>query len=97
MASTTLGQLSAAEIKKRDKLTFTITVSVAGLASPTGTVVVKDRRKKLKQFELKPNKNGTATLRLPKLKKGKHRIRAFYLGTLITQGSKSRNSKLMVR
>ncbi|WP_162799354.1 Ig-like domain repeat protein [Nocardioides sp. 616] len=101
MKSTSFAKLSAKKVKRQGrktaKVTMSITVSVDGIAGPTGTVLVKDRRKKVKKITLKPNQKGTITVRLPLFKKGKHLLTAYYSGTLVIKGSKSRSAKLVVK
>ena len=97
MRSATFAELSGTTVKKGAKVIMKITVSVSGLKEPIGTILVKDRRKKLKKLTLKPTHTGVISFRLPLLKKGNHRIRAFYLGTLTAMGSKSKSIKLVVK
>lgn len=72
--------------KASSKLTGTVkgkllnvVVAVPGLASPSGSVIVKDRRKTLGTLTLKGK--GKGRLRLSKLSAGKHRLALTYTGT----------------
>ena len=56
-----------------------------------------DRTKVLKKLTLFTAKNGKVTVKLPKLKKGKHRILVKYLGDATTQGSRSKAMRLSVQ
>ncbi|MGZ6852156.1 MAG: Ig-like domain-containing protein [Nocardioidaceae bacterium] len=64
-------------VKHTAKLKVKVTVSGAG-AKPTGTVSVLDGSKKLAAAKLKA---GKATITLPRLKKGKHKIKTTYSGS----------------
>jgi hypothetical protein len=50
----------------------------------------------LKTLTLVSTRNGKITWKLPKLKKGKHKIKAVYIGNGTTAGSKSKRIKLYV-
>ena len=56
-----------------------------------------DRTKVLKKVTLVTAKNGKITVKLPKLKRGKHRILVKYLGDATTQGSRSKALRLSVQ
>ena len=71
-------------------------MTVPGVTGPVGVLKVMDRSKKLKQKMLYSVKNGKVTVKLPRLKKGKHRIRVKYLGNGTTTGSKSKAMRLSV-
>lgn len=97
MTSTTTATLSATRIKPGTRAKVGITVSVPGLQGPVGVIKIMDRTKVLKKLTLLTAKNGKITVRLPKLKKGKHRIRVKYLGNATTQGSRSKAMRLSVQ
>jgi hypothetical protein len=96
LKSTTVGTLSATRIKPGVRVKIGITVSVAGQPGPVGPIKVFDGAKKLKTLTLVSTRNGKITWKLPKLKKGKHKIKAVYIGTGTTAGSKSKITKLYV-
>ncbi|MGZ4451883.1 MAG: Ig-like domain-containing protein [Nocardioides sp.] len=73
----TVKESVAKRVKHTAKLKVKVTVSGAG-AKPTGTVSVLDGSKKLAAAKLKA---GKATITLPRLKKGKHKIKTTYSGS----------------
>ena len=96
LKSTTVGALSATRIKPGTRVKIGITVSVPGQPGPVGQIKVFDGAKKLKTLTLVSTRNGKITWKLPKLKKGKHKIKAVYIGNGTTAGSKSKITKLYV-
>lgn len=76
---------------KRARLVVTVH---AGQVEPGGTVAVRDGKRTLRTLTLSPN--GKATTKLPKLKPGKHKLRAVYSGDGATTASSSRVTKLKV-
>jgi hypothetical protein len=60
-----------------------------GAAHPTGKVKLMKGKKTLKTYKLKAADNGRRTVRLPKLAKGTHKIRAVYLGNAALKRSRS--------
>jgi hypothetical protein len=60
-----------------------------GAAHPTGKVRLMMGKKTLKTYKLKEADNGRRTVRLPRLGKGVHRIRAVYLGNAALKRSTS--------
>jgi large repetitive protein len=96
LSSTAAGALKASRVKvgKRGKLT--VTVGVKGLTTPTGVVQVLDKGRKIAQFTMAPVHQGKKTLKLPKLPRGKHKLRVVYLGNNQTFGSKSKTIILYV-
>jgi hypothetical protein len=97
LKSTTTATLSATRIKPGKRVKVGITIAVPGVKGPVGTIKVMDRTKVLKTKYLVTAKNGKLTIKLPKLKKGKHRIRVKYLGDATTQGSRSKALRLSVQ
>jgi hypothetical protein len=97
LVSTTTATLSATRIKPGKRAKVGIVVKVPGVTGPVGTIKVMDRTKVLKTKYLVTAKNGKLTIKLPKLKKGKHRIRVKYLGDATTQGSRSKALRLSVQ
>jgi hypothetical protein len=97
LKSTTTATLSATRIKPGTRAKLGITISVPGVKGPVGTIKIMDRTKVIKTLYLVTAKNGKLTVKLPKLKKGKHRIRAKYLGDATTQGSRSKALRLSVQ
>lgn len=97
MTSTTTATLSATRVKPSKRVKVGITIMVPGVTGPVGQIKVLDRTKVLKKLTLVTAKNGKVTVRLPKLKRGKHRIRVKYLGDATTQGSRSKAMRLSVQ
>lgn len=96
LKSTAAGALKASRIKVGTRAKLNITVTVAGLSTPTGVVQVLDKGKKIAQFTMAPVHKGKKTLKLRKLPKGKHRLQVVYLGNGQTFGSKSKRIILYV-
>ncbi len=96
MKSTVTGALQADRVSRKKRAKLGITVSVPNLSGPTGGVQVLDKGKKIAQITLSPNKNGAATIKLPKLKKGKHKLQVVYLGNAQVFGSKSKKITLYI-
>ena len=97
LKSTTTGTLSATRIKPGTRAKLGITIAVPGVKGPVGVIKVMDRTKVLKTLTLVTAKNGKITFKLPKLKKGKHRILVKYLGDATTEGSRSKAMRLSVQ
>ncbi|WP_156411380.1 Ig-like domain repeat protein [Nocardioides sp. Soil805] len=96
MASKTTATLSKTRVPVGKRVKIGITVAVAGVAGPTGAIKVFDGAKKLKTLTLVSTRDGKIGWKLPKLKKGKHKIKAVYIGNGSTAGSKSKITKLYV-
>ncbi|MBD3926980.1 Ig-like domain repeat protein [Nocardioides cavernae] len=96
LKSTTAGALKASRIKVGSRAKLNITVTVAGLSTPTGVVQVLDKGKKIAQFTMAPVHKGKKTLKLKKLPKGKHKLQVVYLGNAQTFGAKSKRIILYV-
>ncbi|CUR60125.1 exported hypothetical protein [metagenome] len=96
MASTAAGTLKANRVKAGKAAKLSITVTVSGLATPSGVVQVLDKGKKVAQFTLAPSNKGAKTVKIKKLKKGKHRLQVVYMGTAQAFGSKSKKIVLYV-
>ncbi|RYB96360.1 hypothetical protein EUA06_01950 [Nocardioides glacieisoli] len=97
LKSTTAATLSATRIKPGTRAKVGITVTVPGVKGPVGVLKIMDRTKVLKTLTLVTAKNGKITFKLPKLKKGKHRILVKYLGDATTEGSRSKALRLSVQ
>lgn len=96
VASKTVAKLAKPKIKANQKGVLTVTVSAAGVPGPTGKVTVKDGKKVIATVTLKANKLGKLTIKLPKLKKGKHQILVSYSGDAAIAGSKAKKVTLKV-
>lgn len=84
--STRVGSKALAKIK----------VVAAGVSSPTGTVKIMAGRKVVAKFALKAGAGGIAKIRIAKLPKGRHKIRAVYAGGAGIAGSASKVRTLTV-
>jgi hypothetical protein len=93
-STTTASGPSTGKAKKRYKLA--VAVAVPGVAGPTGQIQVKDGRKVVKKVTLAASKAGKITIKIKGLKKGKHKLKAFYLGNGVTLGSKSGKVKVVL-
>ncbi len=62
----------------------------------TGKVIVRVRGKKVTNY-LSPSENGRSTVRLPKMRRGKHNVSATFMGTGTVQRSGSHPVKLIVQ
>lgn len=74
------------KVKKSKRVTMKVKVAVPGLR-PTGTIKVYDGRKRIAAKRLYAKNRGTVSIRLPKLRKGKHTIRVVYSGSSQAKGS----------
>jgi hypothetical protein len=93
-STTTASGPSTGKAKKKYKLA--VAVSVPGVTGPTGQIQVKDGRKVVKKVTLAASKAGKITIKIKGLKKGKHKLKAFYLGNGVTLGSKSGKVKVVL-
>jgi len=66
-------------------------------AHPTGKVKLMKGAKVLKVYKLRAADNGKRIVRLPKLSKGVHKIRAAYKGNKALKGSKSKVLRVVLR
>jgi large repetitive protein len=66
-------------------------------AHPTGKVRLVKGTKTLKTVKVRAADNGKRTVRLPKLRKGTHRIRAVYAGDAMLKGSRSKVLRVVIR
>ncbi|WP_299926333.1 Ig-like domain-containing protein [uncultured Nocardioides sp.] len=78
---------------RRGKVAVTVKAAVAA----TGTVVVRDKGKVVAQATLSPSRRGKVTVRLPKLRRGKHKLVAAYLGSPDVAASASRQRTITLR
>jgi hypothetical protein len=95
MSSTTAAALLKKTVKAGTKALLKITLKGSG-AKPAGAVKVYDGAKMIKQYTVRASDNGSRTVKLPKLKKGVHKIKAVYAGSASFLGSKSKVVKLTV-
>lgn len=89
LASTTALGVSPFAVTKRIRAKLAITVAVSGVLGPTGTLVIKDGKKKLKSLSLTASRKGVLVFKMPKLKPGKHKLKVIYGGSTTVSGSKA--------
>ena len=76
MTSTVTGTLKANRIKAPRSPSSASRVTVPGLTTPTGTIQVLDKGKKVAQITMAPVHKGVKMIKIKKLKKGKHKLRS---------------------
>jgi len=76
----TLRMSMPAKVKRTKRVPLTVRITAPGVR-PTGTVRIYDGRKRITTRKLQVRHGGTLRITLPKLKKGKHRIRVVYSGS----------------
>jgi hypothetical protein len=97
MSSATAFSFAANPVLVRTHAKLTFSVAVPNFYKPTGKVKVYDgKRKVLLTTTLKGRNNGVKTIKLPVLKKGKHKIKVVYLGAPTINGSKTAAQALLV-
>ncbi|MDQ2624898.1 MAG: hypothetical protein M3Y20_07030, partial [Actinomycetota bacterium] len=102
-SSATSSQVSVAKLKAKAKVKLakktvkvgkrakvTVRVQVPGIAKPKGTLVIRDGKKKITTVKLKAKHAGKLTVRLPKLKAGKHKITVTFKATKQISKAKSK-------
>lgn len=83
--------------KKRAKLRVTVTERPNLFASPTGTLRIYDGKKRILISKLSSSGKGKKSIRLPKLKKGTHKIWVLYQGNGYISGAYSSYRKIKVK
>jgi hypothetical protein len=96
LASTTTATLAAKKITPRKRGVLTVKVAMLGYDVALGQIEVKDGSKVLTRTALATGKNGVVTIRLKKLKLGKHKLTITYLGSVATQSSVAKRVTLKV-
>ncbi|MBI2244177.1 MAG: Ig-like domain repeat protein [Nocardioides sp.] len=89
--------LAKKTIAKSQRGVLALVLKVAGVTSPTGRVKVLDGRKVVSKLKFVSGKKGKATVRLPRLKPGVHKLKAVYAGTATISGARSKVVKLTVK
>jgi hypothetical protein len=87
LASTTTATAASKKITQKDRGKLTVKVAMFGYDVPLGSVQVKDGSKVIGTVALTTASNGTVTIRLKKLKLGKHKLTITYLGSTSTLAS----------
>jgi len=83
--------------KKRAKARVTVTLPGTSTARPGGVVVLRDGSRILAVTRLRPAKHGKVTIRLPRLGKGKHLLRASVTADGLHRSATSAKRRLVVR
>jgi large repetitive protein len=96
MSSTVAGSLKADRVKASKRAKLGITLTVSGVTGPNGTIQVLDKGKKVASFTMAPVHKGKKTLKLKKLKPGKHKLQVVYLGNAQVLGAKSKKIVLYI-
>lgn len=96
MKSTVVGALKSSRIKKKKRAKLGITITAPGLSTPTGTIQILDKGKKIGQVAMAPVHQGEMRVKLRKLKKGKHKLKIIYRGNDQVFGSRSKSIVLYV-
>ncbi|GGO72774.1 Ig-like domain repeat protein [Nocardioides deserti] len=92
-ASTVKLALPKKKIKKGAKAALKIRLGAEGL-KPAGQVKILRAGKTIKKYVVRPSDNGVRTVMLPKLKPGKHKLRAVYAGS--ATAGKSRSAQVVL-
>ncbi|MET0190442.1 MAG: Ig-like domain repeat protein [Pseudonocardia sediminis] len=93
-ARSTLGVTVPKRLRPAQRGRLAVRVSVPGVTAPNATLVVRDGKRVVARVVLKA---GKATVRLPRLARGKHRITVAYAGTANVAGSTSAARVVRVR
>ncbi len=84
-------RLAKKKIRATKRVKATVTVKAKGVARPTGKIVVTVGKKKVAK-KLKARHKGKITVKLPKVKRGKHKVRANYKGSKTVKKSKTKKA-----
>ncbi|MCL3837657.1 S8 family serine peptidase [Aeromicrobium duanguangcaii] len=76
----TLRMAVPSKFRRTKRAPLTVRIAAPGVR-PTGTVRIYDGRKRITTRKLQAKHGGTLRVTLPKLKKGKHRLRVVYSGS----------------
>ncbi|MBO1901560.1 Ig-like domain repeat protein, partial [Leucobacter weissii] len=90
-------KLAKSKVKRTQRATARVTVSLPGSlkAKPSGKVVIYDGKKRIATKTLKASANGKVSVKLPKLKRGTHKIKATILSN--SKQSKATSSSTTLR
>jgi large repetitive protein len=95
LSSTVTATLAKKKITQRQRAQLTVKVSMLGYDVTLGKIQVKDGSKVIATVALQAGKD-TVTIRLKKLKRGKHKLKVSYLGSVSTLGSSAKPVTLKV-
>ena len=91
------GKLAKKRVKATKRARYTIKLKVAGVPKPQGKVVIRVGKKKIRTITLKAKHRGKITVKLPRLAKGKHKIKATYRGNASIKKKTTKVVTLRVR
>ncbi|MFC5678438.1 amidase family protein [Aeromicrobium endophyticum] len=97
IASAVSFKLSSSSIKAGKNGKVTVAVKASGVSGPLGTIRVKKGSKTLKTVTFRAKDKGKRTFTLPKLGKGKHRLKVVYSGGGDVKGKTSTTRTLRVK
>jgi hypothetical protein len=95
LTSTTTAELASKRITSKKRGVLTVGVQMAGYDVPLGRIQVMDGKKVIATVSLPAGKN-TVTIKLKKLKPGKHKLTVAYLGSVATAASTAKRVTLKV-
>jgi len=95
-ASVTTARLVRAKVRTRAHGRVHVYVRTAPVVGATGWVVVRVDGRKRASAKLRLSQAGRVTLTLPRLKRGRHRVVASYVGSSVASGSTARAVTLRV-
>ena len=84
-------------VKAKARARVAVKVTAKGIARVTGKLVVFDGKKKIRTVSLKKKHRGKITIKLPRLSKGKHRIKVVYQASKNVRKKASKVVTLRVR
>ncbi len=90
LTSATTASVAKKKITQRERGVLTVKVTLLDFGVSLGEVQVKDGTKVIANPGLQTGKNGVLTIRLKKLKKGKHKLTITYLGSVSTLSSSAK-------
>ncbi len=90
LSSDTSVSAAKKKITQRERAVLTVQVTLLDFGVSLGEVQVKDGSKVIANPGLQTGKNGVLTIRLKKLKKGKHKLTVTYLGSVSTLSSSAK-------
>ncbi|HEY0951847.1 Ig-like domain repeat protein, partial [Nocardioides sp.] len=96
-ASALRATLAKKTVARSQRALLAVVLKVAGVRSPKGVVKVLDGKRTIARVKLTASRAGKATVKLPRLKPGAHRLRAVYAGTSTIAAAASKVVTLTVK
>lgn len=96
LRSATAIRLAQTRIKPRARARMTITVTVPGVSKPVGKIRIIRGKRVIRTISLRARAGGKVIVRLPRIPRGAHRMRARFLGNATTTPSTSKAIRLTV-